>query len=119
MTLPSAAGMEIVPAPGDPPTGAKHNMDEGYVRFMSVEQATSWESAILLVLCALMALGGLGTLVWALATGILLTLDGMLLAAVCLVFVLLFGGNVAWAFHTREAQMILKTLLKSPSGRKE
>ncbi len=86
---------------------------------MSVEQATAWESAILLVLCALIALGGLATLIWAAATEILLSLDGMLLAAICLLFVLLFGGNFAWAFHTGEAQAILRSLFKRPGSQKE
>ncbi|HZP02039.1 MAG TPA: hypothetical protein VFD30_17270 [Terriglobia bacterium] len=94
-------------------------MSEGPVSVMSVEQATPWEGAILLIFCALMALGGLGILVWAAVAGILLSLDGMLLAAVCLLAVLLFGGNVVWAFHTGEAQMIAKALFKSSGSQKE
>ena len=86
---------------------------------MSIEEQTAWEGGLLLVLCLLIALGALASLVWALIAGVLLTLDGMLLAAVCLLLVVLFGGNVAWAFRTGEAQAILRGLSARRSSQKE
>jgi hypothetical protein len=83
---------------------------------MSSEQATAWENATLLILCVIVALAALGIIAWAVASGLLLTLDGLLLAATCLVFTLAFGGNVVWSLRTGEAQSILKQLLKSPKG---
>ncbi len=81
---------------------------------MSGEQPMSWESAILLAFCSIIALAGLGITIWVVATGSFLTLDGLLLTATCLVLALAFGGNVAWAIRSGEAQSILKSLLKSP-----
>jgi hypothetical protein len=86
---------------------------------MSSEKKTAWESATLLILCSLVALGALGIIVWVVATGMFPTLDGLLLTAACLVFALAFGGNVAWSFHTCEAQSILKELSKSSKEHSE
>jgi hypothetical protein len=83
---------------------------------MSGERTTVWDSATLLFLCLIVALGALGIIVWVVASGLFLTLDGLLLTATCLVFTLAFGGNVAWSLRTGEAQSILKDLLKSPKG---
>jgi len=83
---------------------------------MSDEQATAWESATLLFLCLIVALVALGIIVWVVASGLLLTLDGLLLTAACLVFTVAFGGNVAWSLRTGEAQSILKELLSSRKG---
>jgi len=81
---------------------------------MSGEQTTAWECATHLFLCSVIALGALGIIVWVLASGLLLTLDGLLLTMTCLVLALAFGGNVAWSLWTGEAKSILKELLKSP-----
>ena len=83
------------------------------------EQAKAWGSIVLLILCSVAALGALGVLAWAVVAGELLTLDGLLLASICLLFVLLFGGNVAWSFHSSEAQSILRSLSKSAKDRSE
>jgi hypothetical protein len=78
---------------------------------MSGEHTTAWEGATIRILCSIVVLGALGIIVWVVATGVFLTLDGLLLTVTCLVFALAFGGNVAWSLHTGEAQSILKELV--------
>jgi hypothetical protein len=74
-----------------------------------------WEDAFLLVFCSAIALAGLAVASWVVAAGRLLSLDGMLLTAIALLFALVFGGVVAWSFHKGEAQDILRHLAE---GRK-
>lgn len=74
-----------------------------------------WEDAFLLVFCSAVALAGLAVASWVVAAGRLLSLDGILLTAIALLFVLVFGGVVAWSFHKGEAQDILNHLVE---GRK-
>jgi phosphoglycerol transferase MdoB-like AlkP superfamily enzyme len=86
---------------------------------MSGERAAAWEHATILILCLILALGALGVVVWVFATGMFLTLDGLMLTVSCLVFALAFGGNVAWSLHTLEAQSALKELIGHPKGHGE
>jgi len=81
---------------------------------MNSERMAVWESVTILFICLIFALGAIVVVVWVLARGLFLTLDGLLLGAACLVFVLAFGGNVAWSVRTGEAQAVLKELLSKP-----
>ncbi len=94
-------------------------MGEVQEKVMSDEQPKVWESVVLLAFCLIIALASLGVIVWVLATGVLLTLDGLLLTTICLVFALFFGANVAWSFRDGEAQSIVKSLLKNSKDHKE
>ena len=94
-------------------------MSEGQEKAMGVEQTTIWESAILLILCSIIALAGLGVTVWVVATWVFLSLDGLLLTTTCLVLALAFGGNVVWSFRSGEAQSILKGLFGSAKDEKK
>lgn len=87
-------------------------MGPGQEKVMSGGQTTIWESLVLLLLCALIAVGSLGVIAWVLAAGTLFSLDGLLLTATCLVLALAFGGNVVWSWRSGEAQSILKSLSK-------
>ncbi len=62
--------------------------------------------------CLILALGGLGIAAWVVASGNLLSLDGLLLELIALVFVAVFGGMVGWSFHKGEAQAVLGRLRK-------
>jgi len=68
------------------------------------------EDAFLLGFCAAIALASLAVASWVVAAGRLLSLDGMLLTAIALLFVVVFGGVVAWSFHKGEAQDIFRHL---------
>jgi len=67
-----------------------------------------WEHALLLSFCALLAVAGLLVAAWVVVAGSLLTLDGILLALIALVFVAVFGGIAGWSFLSGEAQAILR-----------
>jgi len=82
---------------------------------MDEKKKELWEDALLLGFCAAIALVGLAVASWVVAAGRLLSLDGMLLTAIALLFALVFGGLVAWSFHKGEAQDIFKHLAE---GRK-
>jgi hypothetical protein len=75
---------------------------------MSTDDNNVWEDAALLGFCVLAAAGGLVAAVWAVATGSLLTLDGILLVLIALVFVAVFGGIAGWSFRNGEAQAMLR-----------
>jgi len=81
-------------------------------RNMSNEHKKPWEDAILLLICLVIALTAVGVIVWVVISGRIMDLDGMLLAATCLVLILAFGGNLAWSLRTGEAQSVLASLLK-------
>jgi hypothetical protein len=82
---------------------------------MSGNKGEFWEDAFLLAFCSVIALAGLAVACWVVAAGRLLSLDGILLTAIALLFALVFGGVVAWSFHKGEAQEVLKHLVE---GRK-
>ena len=86
---------------------------------MNGERTAAWEGATLLLLCLIVALGALGAIVWVAASGLIVTLDGLLLTAACLVFALAFGGNVAWSLRSGEAQSIVKELLNTPKAQNQ
>jgi hypothetical protein len=67
---------------------------------------------IVLVICALIVLGSLAVIVWQGITGQLLTLDGLDVTLICLTFLAIFGGNLAWSVHSGELWRLLGQLLK-------
>jgi hypothetical protein len=54
------------------------------------------EIAILAFLCLFLALASVGVLVWAALSGPILTLDGLLLASICLLLAAVFGFCFLW-----------------------
>lgn len=74
------------------------------------------EDVILLVFCALIAVGGLGVVAWQLATGRLLSIDGLWLAAICLTLAAVFGGNVAWSIYKGEMKQMFGGASKEPGA---
>jgi len=76
------------------------------------------EDISLLVFCLTLAVGGLATVVWGIATGRFFTIDGLWLALISLTLSAVFGGNIAWSIHTGELQRILNESRKgtSPDG---
>ena len=68
----------------------------------------------LLVFCAVIAVAGLVVPVWQLATGRFLSIDGLWLAGISLTLAAVFGGNLAWAIHTGEVNVILGRTHKDP-----
>jgi hypothetical protein len=79
---------------------------------MNGKKREFWEDAFLLGFCSVIAVAGLAVASWVVAAGRLLSLDGILLTAIALLFVLVFGGVVAWSFHKGEAQNIFKHLVE-------
>jgi hypothetical protein len=77
-----------------------------------------FEDVFILVFCFILAIGGLATVVWGIATGRFFTIDGLWLALISLTLSAVFGGNIAWSIHTGEFQRILREWRKgsSPSG---
>ena len=77
-----------------------------------------FEDIFLLVFCLVLAIGGLATVVWGVATGRFFTIDGLWLALISLTLSAVFGGNIAWSIYTGELQGILREWRKgsSPSG---
>jgi hypothetical protein len=76
------------------------------------------EDIFLFIFCFILAIGGLATVVWGVATGRFFTIDGLWLALICLTLSVVFGGNIAWSIHTGELQRILRESRKgsSPNG---
>jgi hypothetical protein len=66
-----------------------------------------FEDVFLLVFCFILAIGGLATVVWGLATGRFFTIDGIWLTLISLTLSAVFGGNIAWSIYTGELQRIL------------
>ncbi len=54
------------------------------------------EVLLIVLACVLVAAASIGALVWAAVVGPILTLDGLLLASVCLLLAATFGGLGAW-----------------------
>jgi hypothetical protein len=77
-------------------------------------RAGKLEDIILLVFCALVAVGGLAVVVWQLVMGRLLSIDGLCLAGICLTLSGIFGGNVAWSVYNGELKQILGGSSKKP-----
>jgi len=77
-----------------------------------------FEDIFLLVFCFILAVGGLATVVWGVATGRFFSIDGLWLALIGLTLSAVFGGNIAWSIYTGELQRILLESRKgsSPSG---
>ncbi len=74
------------------------------------------EDVFLIVFCLLLAVGGLGLVVWELATGRFFSIDGLWLTLISLTLATVFGGNIAWSIYTGEAQALLKGFRKSSSS---
>jgi len=75
---------------------------------MSADDKEVWGDAALLAFCGVIALGGLAIAAWVVGAGNLLTLDGILLVLISLVFVAVFGGMVAWSIRNGDVQAILR-----------
>ena len=65
------------------------------------------EDILLYVFCAILAVGGLATVVWELATGRFFNIDGLWLTLISLTLSVVFGGNIAWLLYTGELKAIL------------
>ena len=75
------------------------------------------EDIFLLVFCLFLAIGGLGTVVWGVATGRFFTIDGLWLALISLTLSAVFGGNIAWSIYTGELQDILRRRRENPEAK--
>lgn len=65
------------------------------------------EDILLLGFCFVLAVGGIATVVWGLATGRIFSIDGLWLTLISLSVSAIFGGNIAWSIYTGELQKIL------------
>ena len=66
-----------------------------------------FEDIFLLVFCFVLAVGGLATFVWELATGRFFNIDGLWLTLISLTLSVVFGGNIAWLIYKGELKAIL------------
>lgn len=64
--------------------------------------------------CLLVGLAALGTCAWVVATGQLLTMDGLLIIAVSLTVAAFFAGNLAWAVYTGEVRDLIRQCRSRP-----
>jgi hypothetical protein len=81
---------------------------------MGEGRGTMFEDIFLLVFCFILAIGGLATFGWELATGRFLSIDGLWLTLISLTLSVVFGGNIAWSIYTGELQAILRSRRKEP-----
>lgn len=75
------------------------------------EQVTMVQTALILILCLLLGLVSILACVWVIVTGQLLTMDGLLLTAISLLFGTLFVANVVWSVFRGEGRPVLDALL--------
>jgi len=68
-----------------------------------------FEDVFLLVFCFILAVGGLASVVWELATGRSFSIDGLWMTLISLTITVVFGGNFAWAIHKGDLQRILRS----------
>jgi hypothetical protein len=74
------------------------------------------EDICLFAFCLILAVGGLATVVWGIATGRFFTIDGLWLALISLTLSAVFGGNIAWSIYTGELQRIREDWRKASSS---
>jgi hypothetical protein len=65
------------------------------------------EDMLLIVFCALLAIGGISTFFWEAATGRIFDMDGLWLTLISLTIAAVFGGNIAWMIYTGDLKAIL------------
>lgn len=68
------------------------------------------DAAILLAFCLLMGLLSLVICVWVVFSGLLFTLDGLLLILISLLIGGIFMANFAWSVHTGEFRQVVERL---------
>jgi len=78
-----------------------------------------FEDIFLLVFCFILAIGGLATVVWGLATGRFFSIDGLWLDLISLTLSAVFGGNIAWSIHTGELKSLLRHNGEKPEAGSE
>jgi len=74
-----------------------------------------FETLLLLLFCALIALLGLAIVLWLIVTGRILTLDNLLLSLIGLTMGGIFGGLFAWSVRSGEFQAALNPKKPGPS----
>jgi hypothetical protein len=82
--------------------------------FAGEAHETMIEDLLLLFFCLVLAVGGIATVVWGLATGRFFSIDGLWLGLISLTISAVFGGNIAWSIYTGELRRILH-----PGGEKQ
>jgi hypothetical protein len=79
------------------------------------EQGFMLEQLVLLALSSIIAMIALAVVGWEAATGRAFSLDGICLSLICLTLATVFGGSVAWSFHTGEFHRLVRHLRKGTS----
>ena len=74
------------------------------------------ETILLLAFCIIMGLIALGVCAYLAVSGLLFTLDGLLLVLICLTIGGIFVLNVAWSIYTGELKKVLEHLRKKPAS---
>lgn len=77
------------------------------------------EIIALALLCLLLALGSLGVLAWAALSGPIFSMDGLLLAAICLTLAAIFGLCFLWLATEARLWELLKSRRAGGSDSKE
>lgn len=77
------------------------------------------EIIALALLCLVLALVSLVVLVWAAFSGALFTLDGLLLAAICLTLAAMFGSCFLWLAYDAGWWRLLKSRWQTASNPKQ
>ena len=75
------------------------------------------EALILLGLCALAGLASVVVVIWLLATGSLLSLDGLAFAFISLTLGGFFVFNIGWSLYTGELRQLLAKPAKDSAGK--
>jgi hypothetical protein len=71
-----------------------------------------FEELILSIFCLLVTVIGLAVALWEAINGRVFSIDGLWLTLISLTLAGVFGGNLAWSFHTGEAQQMLRDFRK-------
>jgi hypothetical protein len=75
-----------------------------------------FETILLLAFCLLVGLIALAVCAYLAVSGLLFTLDGLLLVIICLTIGGICVLNVVWSFYTGELKQVLEHLRKKPAS---
>jgi len=76
-----------------------------------------FEELALALFCLLATLIGLAVAVWEVISGRVFDMDGLWLTLISLTLAAVFGGALAWSFHTGEGRQMLRQLRKGAAAK--
>lgn len=83
---------------------------------VSTTRSSTWEILLLFSFCVLVAVVALAVSVYLAVSGLLFTLDGLVLLLIALTIGGLFGLNVVWSVRRGEMRQLLDHARKNPAS---